>query len=293
MLSKNKKKRVLSMRTVGIPNTGSMSEVADWVEFFIVTEKKHSSKEQIRSFLESATGEDCESTHLDSIWAELKRREMLYGDFTPYIIKKNIITAEIRWSKRPEYLFWLMLSIAGNTESVQNTGKLFERTSNIAVDQYLNGRSILRGFPTQKKIKMHDLAKDIDERFRSEPSSPHEKDSKADVIAWKPFKDGRSGQVILLVQCATGKNWRSKTTELNLRRWASYIDWASSPLRCFTLPRVITTDTYHETSLDGGIIFDRARLYRLLGEAQLKDRFLRKDLREWCKSNVDRFSAAL
>jgi hypothetical protein len=107
-----------------------------------------------------------------------------------------------------------------------------------------------------------------------------------DVLAWKPFQDGRPNQIVMLVQCAAGKNWRTKTKELNLKAWSSYIDFMCVPIKGFTLPDIISdVARFDDYGQDAGVIFDRSRIYRNIVGTTL-DTATQKKLITWCKRRI-------
>ena len=92
------------------------------------------------------------------------------------------------------------------------------------------------------------------------------KDRGVDVIAWIPFADDRPGQVVLLIQCAIGKDWDKKAGDIKIPQWDDMIRWKACPIIAVAFPFVcldqnkwkMTSHTYR------CILFDRLRLTAIL-----------------------------
>ncbi|MCY3569280.1 MAG: hypothetical protein OXH38_11670 [Chloroflexi bacterium] len=96
------------------------------------------------------------------------------------------------------------------------------------------------------------------------------KDAGLDLAVWVPFKDGRLNQLSVFGQCAAGRNWRSKISELQpshfCRSWMLEPP-ALLPLAAFFVPRQIG-EAHWETDVlrERQMLFDRLRIARLLGD---------------------------
>lgn len=91
-----------------------------------------------------------------------------------------------------------------------------------------------------------------------------QKDARLDLVVWHGFADRRSGQLIAFGQCAAGKDWKSKLTDLpagNIwcQAWMSDPP-AVAPVRMFFTPHRPTREEWKTRSTIGGILFDRCRI---------------------------------
>ena len=273
----------------GIPDPSSESKIADWVEFYVTFPEEPISKSELRSHIEASKGSEIEEDFLDSVWMEMKRREQLYGTNPPFETQDEIIESKIRWEDKPEYMTCLILSIFGNNYKPTYTGKLFERITNEAIRNFVKGESLIYGYPGTPCLE--DVAILLCERFISNP--PYNvKDRGLDIISWKPFGDKRSNQIVILIQCAAGNNWRSKTGKLPIEAWRQYIHWACNPITGFSMPRIISKEDFHEISLDChcGLLLDRARIYRNTASFTFHAD-LRDELEAWCKDMLGTISS--
>lgn len=272
-----------------IPDPSSLNVVADWVELFITFNKDSISKSELSSYIQASKGTEPEDDFLDSIWTVMRDRAILYGDDCPYNVEAKLISYNIEWEDYPEYLACLIYALEGNPNTVSTSaseaGKYFERISNEAVRNYLGGDSIIYGFPSELTVK--EIAEDfLKERFNYTPPS-YRKDRNLDLIAKRPFGDSRPSQMVLLVQCAAGENWKSKVNELNIVAWAKYINFASTPSKGFTVPVVISdNDRVNEISTDAGVLLDRPRLFRNTYKKTMLDVDLRNILKGWCTTRI-------
>ncbi len=62
------------------------------------------------------------------------------------------------------------------------------------------------------------------------------KESGLDLLCYRPFADGRVGVPVYLMQCASGRNWREKLHEPDLRLWTKIVQFASAPKKAFSTP---------------------------------------------------------
>ena len=274
------------MPTKLIEKPNSVSDVADWVEFYIFAIDDSISKSELQSFIESSSGSEPESSFIDDIWLELERRLVLYGNNKPFQLEPREVKPKIKWEDFPEYLTCVVLSIDGNAVDSVKTGKLFERLSCKAVVNYFSGDSIIYGHPNKQTIRQ--IASQMFETYIQEPS-PEYKDSGVDIICWKSFNDNRKSQTVALIQCAAGYNWSNKLSDIRYKAWTQYIHWGTNPLMGFTVPVVINEKRYDDFVTDAGIMFDRPRIYQNIQYNYDKDKDLIDDLIKWCDPKIQSF----
>ena len=263
-----------------ISDPDSIEYVADWIELYITLNDESISKSSLTSYLAQEKGEDPESSFIDDVWLELEYRQQLYGSTPPFEINSHSIKPKIKSDESPEYVMCLLLSILGNSEDTTNTGKLFERLSGETIKNYTQGNIIIYGFPSKQTVE--EIAKSTKERFNFSPTSNF-KDRGLDIIAWRSFEDGRCGQIVILFQCASGNNWRSKLLGLPIEAWNNYIAWGSKPLKGFTLPKIIKKDLFSECSYEAGVILDRTRMYKYFAPL---DSTLKTEIKVWCDTKI-------
>ena len=279
---------------IKIPDTNSIYIVADWVELYIATTGNHISKTKLCSLLESASGEEPREQVISDIWRELKIRQNLYKS-APFLIDKLAIESKGNIDSEVTYLACLLIALYGPSNSNKNIAKLFERLSCLAIQQYLCGKGIVFGWPVVpgEEVSIREriikVASMLNERYVESPRETY-KDRGVDVIAWKPFSESRTSQVIILLQCASGKDWRNKTTDLPINAWEQYIHWSNNPTKAFAVPCVIPSRDWHEVSKEGGILFDRIRITNLIGALESKDKCLAGEVAAFIKNRLEEAS---
>lgn len=269
-----------------MPEETNVDALSDWVELCLI-EKGRIAKSEVESdtvgsdvdieYDDEETFEGVDGLPIDDIWAELKRRQELYGKKPPFIVRDNDII-----SRKTDQLYemCLILSVYGNQKDVNYTGKLFERVSDYAIRVYTDGETIISGHPSKKRIT--DILKIIGEEEGKKIPSNY-KEAGADIFVWKPFNDRRGSQRILIFQVAAGKNWDEKLKDVDLEWWNKHVVWAANPMKGFVMPKIITDyEKFLDISYKCGILIDRARIYRLTKLHDLTSSKLRKEVKVWC-----------
>ncbi len=216
---------------------------------------------------------------LGNVLTEFDRRERATGQAAyPFERGATSIRLKSKPSNFPAYFFCLALSYHGWTirKGVkENPWLLFEELSFFSAKNYLGGEAILFGTSSRKGTKakkkfragVEALVKALGEGqcFTSEKTFSS-KDSKLDLVAWKPFPDKRASQIIVFGQCAAGANWRDKLTELDPEAfWDQWMTGGkgkvSSPLRSVFMPhRVFDADEWEDRARWARLLFDRCRV---------------------------------
>jgi len=277
---------------IELPDADSYLCVADWIEIHLATSADAISKAEISSIIEGLSGEEASDAFISSVWNELSIRQERYLNPSFDVGERRITRIDGR-PQRVEYIACLILSLFGTPNGLI-PGKLFERLSAFALQEYMKGDVFLFGWPvldgTEAAIgqRVMDVAERLGERFVEAPALPY-KDRGVDIIAWKTFEESRSGQIIILAQCASGKNWRIKTRDLPRESWEQYIHWACNFVIAFFVPCIIPDNLWHETSREAGILFDRIRIMNSLPNG-ITDPQLRGELTAWTQQKLPELS---
>lgn len=271
---------------ISLPDPESPFKIADWVELHVALNQQSTSKTEIGTVIEAVAGEEPAEELLTDVWRRLDRRKGLY-DVPPYRVVGGTIEPFPFSETREDYHLCLLLSLFGGSD--QWSTKLFERVTCEALKGYLNGDATVIGFPvgpgqpTSIDAKTRYIANRLNEKFSESPPTQY-KDRGLDVVCWKPFNDGRSGMVVLLVQCAAGYNWADKQP-VPIDAWLQYIHWAFNPIRAFAVPGIVKERDWHEHHRTFGLIVDRVRLFNFL-HSGIQDAQLRSDVRAWIKQKL-------
>jgi hypothetical protein len=94
----------------------------------------------------------------------------------------------------------------------------------------------------------------------------HSGDGGLDVAAWRPFRDGRPGHIVLLGQCTVERDWFHKAKDLGEDSWRGWIDFAKAPHLVLAVPYVIPDafEKWDELRRLTHTALDRMRLCELL-----------------------------
>ncbi len=277
------------------------SRVADWVELELSLGVASFSKSKLTSILSAACGADVGEAFASDVWRHLRGRIARYS--TDYFeIHGDLATRrDDVVNGRLEYQICLLFSLYGASSEERSDPKLFERMTAHAIGQYVGGTSFVFGWPVLPDIqaeigaRVRQVCDSLQEKFAEAPAARYQ-DRGVDIISWKAFPepsetDRRSGQLVVLSQCAAGHYWRKKTRELPLASWVQYIHWATDPIPGFAVPCVIDDDLWHDVNREvDGLVFDRVRLLNFLPEG-VRDETLAKELESWQAEQVEEHRA--
>ena len=219
---------------------------------------------------------------------ELARRRDAIGNGYPFTFDGTVITASNAWPEESvAYVFLLLLS-ADSLPGQRNGARHFEEVVTAALARYLDGESLRFGFPHRAPVPSHPedavnyLATRIGQRrlFTRQVKS-REKDMGVDAVAWKRFAGGRPTKVVLLANCSTGANWKSKLGELSTDKWKRMIDFGCDPVQVFAVPWVPSREEWADIVDYGNMVLDRVRVASLLAgwDAVV-------EVRDWCKRRL-------
>ena len=301
--------RVSKMNELPLPNGTSPVQISDFAELTLLLEGGQLYKNDLvmkfryNRRLEKSANLDFEVTtnltveqieksadlslEADKVltWEQLEERQKLYGINPPYEIEGDKLISKCKFWEVPDYGMQLLLAVYGAKTEAKKTGALFEKLVKIAVCHYLGGNAKIIGTELYlskiKKFVELSLFETFIEKFDKE------KDAGVDILAWKSFGDARGGQVILLVQCASGKYWEDKLNEVNLNYWAKHIQFYGNPIRAFALPYSLDSQQFKKSSGKAGIIFDRPRLYKMIQKLKCDNyKQIETDIKKWCCKKI-------
>jgi len=263
-------------------------------------------------------GEESISSHVSDAFAELESRSQHCGpddDRYPFEISDDGSLLQLRECQLEDApyaaaYFYLLLATRMNMNTERHQGgedatKLFELFCREVAIRYWGGpgdsiQAIVfgtgrlagslddeaaldrRGFTAA----VDDLCRKLGEGygFRNDNTSRiTAKDGKLDVVVWRPFADGRAGQLIGFGQCKTGTHWQNDLTKL--RPEGFYTKWVRKhpgvlPIRMyFITDRVIAR--WYDHCVDAGIVFDRCRIMEYATDLPVE---LTKRVANWVKA---------
>jgi hypothetical protein len=93
---------------------------------------------------------------------------------------------------------------------------------------------------------------------------PRRKDGGVDIVAWRPFPDGRPGFPIALVQATIEQRFVHKASDVDLRIWAGWLRLDVDPMSILAIPRTVPNDESWNEASTRAVVLERIRLTSLL-----------------------------
>lgn len=240
------------------------------------------SKDELRSRLEDqANGgffDESKDAILESevndLFAKISEIAQIYGEKVFRVDNANgVIYFDENFKAKSEYWLCLFRMRLGQIQTSDNTqkktAKLFEEIAAKAIQKYLGDNAEYVLIDTESNVDIEEIFQKIllEKHHPNIRENFEQYDLKTDIIAWKRI-DERAGKIILLVECKGGKQWRREGV-VNENAWAENIgDFSAAPIKAFCIADLLVdTDELHRCGKQRGIIFDRARIIRLLAQA--------------------------
>lgn len=92
---------------------------------------------------------------------------------------------------------------------------------------------------------------------------PYNKDGGVDVIAWRPFPDGRSGFPVMLTQCTLERDYGHKVADVDVRVWSGWLALDVDPTTALAIPDVVAAGQEWNSLAARTVVLDRLRLSTL------------------------------
>ncbi|TCM35142.1 hypothetical protein [Kribbella sp. VKM Ac-2568] len=309
--------------TLGAPIASDGAEAhADWLEILALlsADRDSSYQDLVAEFRRSGTldavterlapdrGSEKSQELADEAFSRLDVRSKSCGDGYPFKIADQTVSVRDPNFIDSPYVFMLLLrhfGVKAGPRTVKGAGN-FEELAEVAARHYLGGtasgvRSFHFGFPRRTtpagfEAALNELCEAVGEGggSRSRPSRKDQKDAKLDLVAWRPFADGRNGKVIAFGQCAAGDNWDGKATELSPMQftglWLLTSRFAFTPVVFFFVPGCLSDEEWDSVSFLGNTVpFDRCRVSAMLADAGLPAD-LQGRTKRWSKYVLERIS---
>ena len=284
------------------PASHAPNALADWLEASVLfggEDYATMSTAMIRSILEQIDVSDPDDL-LSDIRREVRNRKRSSGDGYPVSLTASGYSLKDDWAEFLCYSFLLLVSLNQHYAELRFTdgaatrpAELFEFLSSHAFTSYFGGKVVRFGARRRSPVPqrfsealMYLASETLEEYGGGGLVASRTQDDGLDLVAWVPFPDGRPGQLVLLGQCAIGTDWKEKRTEVNIDLWRAHVRWLVPPVRAFIVPFNHDNDVeWKRTSSFGGIIFDRARIARLVRMGEVPTQLAQK-LSSWCKGRI-------
>lgn len=290
---------------IHLPDDPSPLALADWLEVSLlgqIDEPHRISDTEITGLMDEA-GIDPE-INFANVRAEIGARIGILGHAYPIVRDGQGFSKRAGWELCLHYTFMLLASLNQHYEELVFKGgtanrpaEIFEWLTGLALQKYVAGKVVRIGAPRREPVPggfpeaVKYLAAQMAEEFGyGELELQHSGDDAVDLAAWRPQVDRRPSQMIILAQCAIGIDWREKRSDFSEKVWRRHIRWHTDPVPAFAVPFFHEPgNTWRETAVRGGIIFDRARIMSLVDQASIPGE-LTADMNRWCTERLQQVS---
>ena len=204
---------------------------------------------------------------------EVERRARTCGSHYPFRLDRQGVLEALQVADSSVYVFLLLLTVRSFEPLSPDERKLFELVSSEVAAQYLGGGvDVVQecfGFPREDKSGFVEALQGLCKRMGegsvnlAAESINTQKDGGVDVVALKRFPDHRMGQLTVFAQCATGRRWMDKLSDLQpetfMKLWMAE-PLAVAPVKAFFIPSAIEESKWRKVAIEAGIPFDRTRI---------------------------------
>ena len=259
------------------------SSLADWAEAVIFIEgRRRLSRSVLRRRLQARLRIETDvelNSLLDDLLTEIGRRSRIARDGYPFARTDTGITREnVVNESAYEFMLWLAISPTYRAEKrFSEIDKLFDMLVKQAIINYFGegAKGVRFGSPASggRPTNFPEAIKWLADLLNLEPGAgmprSQSRDGGVDVVVWHPFRDRRTGFIVVLCQCTVAYNWPNKSRDIQPRKWSGWIDFAFDPVTALAVPFAIpmTFGQWDELRRTVNFVLDRIRLSELIGGA--------------------------
>ena len=203
---------------------------------------------------------------------EIRRRAEYGGKGYPFRIHGERLELRPGAHRCTPYAFCLLVCDRDYWSDGDPSTWMFEQVASQALQSYLQGCSLLFGWPRKDLPQNIDSALDElarrtgDTRISVYPTKSTDKDLGLDVVGWKDFADSYTSKVLVYMQCATGEDWKGKRGDLDLSGgiWHQVISWTTPPVKALAIPYIVRPGDDWKRVTPGLLLMDRLRISSVL-----------------------------
>lgn len=256
----------------------TIEALADWIETsVVVSQSGHFGRDKLDSL--AASELTTLPQKVSMALTVMARRAKVLGDSYPFTVTEiGVLRRTSPWANPYQSLLFLTPgSIARQTVRASEThemGELFEDLAESALANLWGpgGAALRFGHPSKHgRPESFDqaipwLAKKMSVEVGRGYRPPRRKDGGVDIVVWRPFADGRPGFPIALAQCTIQAETFTKTSDVDLRLWASWLALDVDPMSLLVLPGTIRAAGTEWNQLSTVVtLIERIRLMELAG----------------------------
>jgi hypothetical protein len=255
--------------------TRRANRVADWIETLALQRGTAVGAHQLQEVGET---HGYSAVDLALGITTVRRRRTLVGHGYPFRTAGGGVAASDRAATAP-WTALLVMSSESPLRAELDTGQAglqLERITAVALRSLYGPGTQSRRFgwpsdigrPREFPEAVRWLAKEMGVPAGSAYRPPHRKDGGVDVVAWRPFPDGRSGFPVLLCQCTLEKDSSHKAADVDVRVWSGWLALDTDPATALALSEVVAAGEEWNTLAARTIVLDRIRLAALIDNPQ-------------------------
>lgn len=281
---------------ISAPTTLDGSSLADWAESaMFIEQRQYMSRASLRHRLRIALSTEGDEIELgvDLLLSEVVRRDQIASQTYPFnetvegLARKGIPDEALY-----EFLLWLSVSPRYRQEHrYREIDEPFDTLVKQALIRCLspNAKGVRFAFPSSDgrppgfPEAVHWLAQLLNLSSGAAIPRPRVRDGGVDLVAWRPFRDRRTGFIVVLCQCTVEENWPPKAKDIVVGKWNGWIDFGLNPLTVLAIPFAVPMafDRWDELRRTVNIILDRLRLCELLGPEPIDNI---EEIRTWTQA---------
>lgn len=263
-------------------HNSDLSVICDWIEASAVFDDSPISESNAVDVLveeEIYDKQDFAAELVDQAWSVVTDRIKYLGAPLGLTTSRNRITRTSDWQAAPGYSFCLALSCgilypkwAASWDDPSVRGELFEELTLESLSKTFVGWKIRRvGWSPDNPVKLRttiaSIISDLNEVQGAELElhvDEHANELGLDLLGFYSFDDPHASIPVMMVQCASGGNWKSKRHTPDLTIWKKIVNFNSNPVKAFAMPFAFADPLKfrRETTHVNGIFADRNRLIR-------------------------------
>ncbi len=223
---------------------------------------------------------DSAEKFVDIIFEYIKERKTIYQNAYPFKMDSEkgikLIDKDHLTEQQKLYLYLIVASSLKSFKKLQpEITSEFEVLSESVLKTYLPSANVLNFannniYKGNIKTKIRQLANDINLECNNEEieqiSDYNSKEEGLDIVAWIPFEDKNPNTIVVLGQCACGKDWFSKQNETF--RYENYLKYYRQPfIHSVFMPYDLKNTNGHfgfsKDVTTNHMIFERRRILNL------------------------------
>lgn len=256
--------------------------------------------------------DDPQRNFAEQIWEVLWERSQWLAHQYPFELERDSIARRGgAWTETPSYMMSLLLSqliqYRGDGELTRVGGhsfrRLFEKMVEAASSGLFRGTTVRVGSPHEADLPTHpvELVHALGDRFHLEVENltgkvnADDKDMTVDVISRLRLGDEEPGTLIVLLQCASGRDWRKKRGEPTVGRWDDLLRWDAAIIGAVAVPFWLASRAERVRQFrhfgKNMLILDRPRLMTGSPDDSL-DGVHRLLIVRWCEAQARRLPSA-